>query len=1164
MNKLPVAAICIFSVLTTSAFAQRDLQDIPVPNPEEERKSFIVADGFEVNLFAADPMLSKPIQMNFDSKGRLWVVSSSVYPHIKPGQKANDKVLVIEDTDQDGTADTTKVFADGLLIPTGIEAGDGGVYVANSTQLLHFSDPNGDGKANKKRVVLSGFGTEDTHHILHTLRWGPDARLYFNQSIYIHSHIETPFGVRRLGGGGIWRFRPENKHLEVFARGFVNAWGHHFDEYGQSFATDGAGFQGINYVVPGASYLTAVGAPRILQGLNPGSPKHCGLEIVNGRHLPDDWQGSLITNDFRGHRVCRFVLSESGSGYVSKQKQELIRTEHVAFRPIDVKMGPDGAIYIADWYNPIIQHGEVDFHDPRRDRTHGRIWRVTAKNRKLVPRTNYQELSPEQLLNSMTQPELWVRTFARREIKNREAEATRLGNRDAFLKEWKQYLDRWVTSFTPVASNIDRPMLEALWTYQALAIPNQELLVRVLNSSDGKIRAAGVRVLSDWHEQIPDNFKLLEKAVTDSHPRVRLEAVRALTNSKNVKAAQTAMLVLNQPMDKFLDYSLWLTVRELSPIWLPEFQKGNLKFDGQPKQLLFAANAVKSQEFVSKLIDSVKDKSLDAGLRSQMMQSIGELGDTNALKSVLETALAKETKSEDSIALLNVLSETTQKRKVRPAGELWKIQSLLSHPNIQVVQAALNCIGVWKMNGMVEKVSAMISDEKQSNDVRQKAIETLGMLDSDDAKNALVSLTQKPNAQEIRRDAIISLVTRRPQMANRSIMPLLKQWEGSTESLAKIFEAYVQRKNGAKLLSNVFKGKTISPEIAKIGLRVVSSSGRPAPELTQALTTAGNITYGPRKLSPAEMKEMVSQVLAKGDAHRGEEIFRRKNLSCLKCHAIGGAGGKVGTDMSSLGGSAQIDYLVESLLDPAAKVKENYHSLVVMNERGKVYTGIQIRKSKEELVLRDAEGREIAIPTDSILRQSQGSSLMPTGLVDKLSEQELFDLIRFLSALGKEQEFAVGSTRYIRTWQSLTETPDAVNRIHRTRHGIVTEDDPVFVWRPDYSKVDGSLPLTGHDILTRGWRSQKIRQQFSFVRSHLEVTEPGELILKFNEIKGLKAWLNSEPLELKKETLVNLEVGIQKLTLSFDPSDQTRADAVKIELVDVQGQPTQVKVISKK
>src|SRR6476660_2860543 len=180
--------------------AQKDAK-APDPDPEVERKSFKVADGFEVNLFAADPLLAKPIQMNFDAAGRLWLACSEAYPQIKPGQKANDKIIILEDTKGAGKADKVTVFADGLLIPTGLVPGDGGAYVANSTEIVHLSASKPGEKADKSRVVLSGFGTEDTHHILHTLRWGHDGQLYMNQSVYIHSHIETPYGVKHLNAG---------------------------------------------------------------------------------------------------------------------------------------------------------------------------------------------------------------------------------------------------------------------------------------------------------------------------------------------------------------------------------------------------------------------------------------------------------------------------------------------------------------------------------------------------------------------------------------------------------------------------------------------------------------------------------------------------------------------------------------------------------------------------------------------------------------------------------------------------------------------------------------------------------------------------------------------------------------------------------------------------
>ena len=272
--------------------------------------------------------------MNFDEQGRLWIASSEVYPQIMPGQVANDKILVLEDLDDDGRADKTTVFASGLLIPTGVLPGDGGCYVANSTELLHLVDTDGDQRADRQRVVLSGFGTEDTHHILHTLRRGPDGALYMNQSIYIHSHIETPYGVRRMNGAGVWRFRPDTLQLQTFTLGLVNPWGHAWDAIrGVSFQPDGAGGEGINYTFPGFVGTTSPGAERIIKGLNPGKPKLCGLEVVGGSHLPDDWQGNLIANDFRGPiGACRYAVREQGSGFsVSEELAELCAHDTLPF-----------------------------------------------------------------------------------------------------------------------------------------------------------------------------------------------------------------------------------------------------------------------------------------------------------------------------------------------------------------------------------------------------------------------------------------------------------------------------------------------------------------------------------------------------------------------------------------------------------------------------------------------------------------------------------------------------------------------------------------------------------------------------------------------------------------------------------------------------------------
>ena len=318
-------------------------------------------EGFDINLFAADPMIANPINISWDTRGRAWVSTSSTYPHIKPGQEPNDKIIILEDTNQDGVADKSTVFAEGLFVPHSVMPVDGGAYVCASTEFLFLADTDGDDRADSQRVVYSGFGNADVHHMIHGLRWAPWGDLYFTQSIYINSFIDTPFGNRRLNGSGIWEFRPETEQLEVFSTGMVNPWGHAFDDWGQAFGTDGAGGSGPHYIFPDVAHPTAVGAERVLPGLIPGKPKNTGAEFISGRHMPGNWQGDLISNDFRANRTVRYRLTESASGYSAEELETVLHSSHRSYRPVDVKMGPDGALYIVDWYNPIIDHGEVDF-----------------------------------------------------------------------------------------------------------------------------------------------------------------------------------------------------------------------------------------------------------------------------------------------------------------------------------------------------------------------------------------------------------------------------------------------------------------------------------------------------------------------------------------------------------------------------------------------------------------------------------------------------------------------------------------------------------------------------------------------------------------------------------------------------------------------------------
>lgn len=1123
-------------------WAQRELQNIPDPSPAKELESFEVVEGFTANLFIADPEIAKPIHMNFDADGKLWIASSEVYPHIKPGAPATDKILVCEDTDGDGVADKTTVFADGLLIPTGIAPGDGGCYVANSTELIHLADTDGDGKADRKRVILSGFGTEDTHHLLHSLRWGPDGCLYMNQSIYIHSHIETPYGVRRMNGGGIWRFRPETMELEVLCLGFVNPWGHHFDYWGQSFATDGAYGEGINYVFPGSVFVTSPGATRIMHGLNPGSPKHCGLEILSGRHLPESWTGSMVANDFRANRVCRFVVTDDRSAYQSRQEAELIRTNHVAFRPIDVKMGPDGAIYIADWYNPIIQHGEVDFRDDRRDHVHGRVWRLTANGRETLKHPRITGAPIEELLELLRVPEDWVRLYSKLEMKARGA------------TEVVPALEKWIANLDPSSPQFEHDRLEALWVYQNLNLPNLELLAAVAASPQGEARAAAIRVAVDWQDALADRgAAMFERAISDEHPRVRLEAVRALSTLQSPQAAEVATRVLDAPMDEFLDFALWKTLRDLSQVWLPELLQGRLQFGGNVSHLTYALKAVDAPAVMEPLIKLAADESLDQTTRANVLVLAASQADANGLDQVLNLLDSIVPDPSQRMNWILTIARSTVDRRVVPAsGSSSVISALSASDNPQSQLAALEVAGIWQLDAATE-VIAKIGSSTSDDQLFAASATALAKIASPSARERFASLVGA-SPSPARRAVLVGEATRFDLILainlckdflveaqsdwpiDRALAPVLAQAEGPARLTAALAEA------------------KLSADVARLAVRVARSAPRPDEQLIERLRAAGSLAESGWVRSDALVAELVAEVATSGDPARGEAIYRRSQNQCVNCHAIAGAGGKVGPDLLSIGASAPVDYLIDSLLVPNDKVKEGYHAKVIQTDSGELFTGIVVTEADGIVTLRQADGKLVRVPSEEIIESVDGRSLMPDGTVDELTRQELVDLVTFLSRLGKVGDYSIGNRTIVRRFETLVWTQEAHNRLNRTSHDTAATDDPAFLWRSVTSRVVGDLPMSELDRFS----VHPGIPPTSFVRFELQVTAEGNVTIDFAGAKGIALWINGDPTPIESRWSGSLPVGRHEFMVTVDT---TQTEALTAEVIESELPQASVRVL---
>ncbi len=1006
---------------------------------------FTVADGWEVNLWAENPQLNKPIQINFDPQGRLWVASSEAYPMIEVGQSPPDKILVLEDTNGDGTADKSTVFADGLLIPTGVVPGDGGVYVAQSTDLLFLQDTDGDGRADRKRRVLSGFGTEDTHHNLHTLTWGPDGRLYMNQSVYTRTDAETPHGVVRLKAGGGFRLDTQTLRLEVVFRGLWNAWGHQFDERGQSFLTDGAGFDGVAYSFPSARFNPTPSARRQLALIGAGKyPKFASMEIVYGDSFPADWQGSIVTCDFRANRVTRFSLRDQGSGFATEPQADLLRTSAASFRPIDVKQGPDGALYIADWSNPIINHGEVDFRDPRRDRWHGRIWRVAWTGGKPHPKVDLTKLTTEQLLNLLSSNDRYSRDQARR-VLTEHAEATQ-----ALLPSWSNELTD------------DASRLQALWLQQSFNQFDMPLLKGLLNSSDGNIRAAAVRVLSSWSDPkaiefapLPSDLslRLLRERVADEHPRVRLEAIHGLARLGSAEAGLTALDALQSPTDRFILYALEQTIDDLAEPLMAVIDSGAWQADTQQRerQLEFVLTSIppeRARNFLANYLNRSVIPADGAGPWIELIGKAGGLAEVNLLFQRIADKQNANGKLSSSATVrgLNALREAFQQRKLRPANAQQTLLGLLSTSDSEVQLATIELAGVWKLNETTDQLVELAKQENGGNELRAAAIGALGSIASPAAQDGLLALVAPGLTTDgtRRAQALGILASIAPSKVAGPFYEFLSTVSDEERAL-QLWRSMLANPAVGKILAAALPSSGISQTAARAGVRATRDGGREEPELLAALLPLSGLGELADQMKPAQIASLARMAAANGDASRGESLYRKSELACATCHAIGGVGGRVGPDLTSIGASAPIDYIVESLFNPNAKIKEGFHSVTVATEDGLVINGIEVSGGPTELVIRDLSNKLVTIPTSEVTAKKPGPSLMPVGVVERLSESEQLDLIRFLSLLGKPGPFDASQVGVARRLEILAGT-------HRLEQSGA---DPII-----QGKIDGWKPLT--------------------------------------------------------------------------------------------------------
>lgn len=554
------------------------------------------AKGYKLELFASEkefPDLANPVQMSFDNKGRLWIATMPTYPHYKPGDsKPDDKLLILEDTDNDGKADKQTIFASGLHLPLGFEFAPEGVYATQGTNLVLLKDTDGDDHADEKEIILSGFDDHDTHHGISAYAADPSGAFYMGEGVFLHTNVETAYGPVRGTNGGFYRYSPQRHYLERTAQlPIPNPWGIAFDEWGQPFFAHTSG-PDMTWMTPGTikpRYGQANPRPdNLIEDAHRVRPTS-GLEFVYSSHFPDEVQGDILINNtigFLGTKEHTMVDDPNSSGYLSKHRTDLIVSDDTNFRPVDMEFAPDGSLYFVDWHNVLVGHMQHNARDPLRDHVHGRIYRLTYPSRPLVKPAKIVDATIEELLENLKLPEFRTRYRTRRELRGRDA-----GEVLTKTTQWAANLDKNDQRY-------DHHLLEALWVTWGLNQVDENLLKQVLNAKDYRARAGAVKVLRYSGHQIPDQAGLLMTAAKDENPRVRLEAFVAASWLKKEVGLPIIEAAGELPLDQWMQKPYEAALAHINDLNVGEDDGGDTKTDlkGEAKKLFVKGEEIYNRE----------------------------------------------------------------------------------------------------------------------------------------------------------------------------------------------------------------------------------------------------------------------------------------------------------------------------------------------------------------------------------------------------------------------------------------------------------------------------------------------------------------------------------------------------------------------------------------
>jgi putative heme-binding domain-containing protein len=914
----------------------------------------------------------------------------------------------------------------------------------------------------------------------------------------------------RNANAGVFRYEPRTHKFETYVNfGFANPHGHAFDRWGQDIVVDGTGSNPYHAALfSGQTDDYKQRHSKTPMVYKPRTRPCPGIEILSSGHFPAENQGNLLVGNVIGfHGILQYKLIDKGASFGAAEVEPIVSSSDPNFRPSDLKIGPDGAIYFSDWHNPIIGHMQHNLRDPNRNRDHGRIYRVTCEGRPLLKPVAIHGEPVGKLLDVLKQPEDRVRYRARIELGGRDTDQVIAA------------AQKWVAGLDPKGPEHEHHLLEALWLHQSHNVIHEDLLRRMLRSADYRARAAATRVLCYWRDRVRAPLELLRTQINDAHPRVRLEAIRALSFFRDEAALAVAVELLAHPDDQYLRYVFNETLNTLERRLVSgKVNRGNIA--ATLLQLLDRGKVAPERRPVL----------LDAAVRH---------GGAKELTTVWQQAQRGDGYPADlRRQVLGWLAEAAATRQVRPTFDPEAVRKLLAESSVR--REAARLAAAWKVKEAAEDLRSVARDAKADLATRGAAIDALATLGDADSTQALVQLTLTQHPVPVRFRAAAALARVNPAQGATAAAGALAA-ASEQDDPGEVVEAFLTRKGGGAQLADALEKAKLPADAAKRILRSMYAAGLHDARLSEVAGKLAGLDAAPKPPSAAEVRRLMDEVKTKGDAARGERVFLRADLGCVKCHAVNRAGGHVGPDLGPIGGSSPLDYIITSILDPNASIKEEYLTKVISTTTGELVTGVVVERNKNVVVLKDGTGKLVRIPAADIDAEGNGKSLMPEGVTRILTRAETLDLICFVSELGRPGgAYPAVNAPTVRRWKRLRSVPEALREGVPNREAVrelLQRDDPA-AWETVYAAPGGSLALG---------ELRRPAGEALYLQGEVNVTQGGPVEVRVESKGPVTFWVDEEPFEKQGRATAALAPGRHRITVRV-VAGEAREASLRVEL----------------